>query len=41
LLILFGLVSSLTGATERATWRVLQWPKRRRLQRFVALTARG
>jgi hypothetical protein len=38
---LFGLVSSLKSATEWAAWRVLQWRKRRRLQRFAALTARG
>jgi hypothetical protein len=41
LLTLLGLVSSLKSATERATWRVLQWRKRRRLNRFAALTVRG
>jgi len=41
LLTVFGFVSALKSATERATWRVLQWRKQRRLQRFAALTARG
>jgi hypothetical protein len=45
LLTLFGLVASLKSATERATWRVLQYRKARRrkreLSRYAALTARG
>ncbi len=41
LLTLLGFVSALKSATERATWRVLQWRKRRRLRRFAALTGRG
>jgi len=41
LLTLFGFVSTLKSATERTTWRVLQWRKRRRLNRFAALTACG
>lgn len=45
LLTLFGLLASLKSATERATWRVLQWRKARRrkreLSRYAALTARG
>jgi len=41
LLTLFAFVSSLKSATERVTWRVLQWRKQRRLSQFAALTARG
>jgi hypothetical protein len=45
LVTLFGLVASLKSATERATWRVLQYRKARRrqreLNRYAALTARG
>jgi hypothetical protein len=44
LVTLFGLVASLKSATERATWRVLQYRKARRrkqeLKRYAALTAR-
>jgi hypothetical protein len=40
LLTLFGFVASLKSATERMTWRVLQYRKRRRLRRFEALTVR-
>jgi len=45
LITLFGLVASLKSATERATWRVLQYRKARRrkreLGRYAALTVRG
>ena len=41
LLTLFGLVSSLKSATERTTQRVLDYRKRRRLQRYAAMSARG
>ena len=41
LLTLFAFVSSLKSATERATLRVLNYRKRRRLARFAALTAGG
>ena len=41
LITLLGLVSSLKSATERMTWRALQWRKQRRRQKFAALTARG
>ena len=41
LLTAFALVSSLKSATERATLRVLRYRKRRRAQRYAALTARG
>ncbi|MFN3658096.1 MAG: hypothetical protein ACK4UO_12640 [Pseudolabrys sp.] len=38
---LFAFVASLKSATERMTWRVLQYRKHRKLRRFAALTARG
>ena len=46
LLTLFALVSSLKSATERATQRVLNYRKRRRLERLcgarrASMTARG
>ncbi len=45
LVTLFGLIASLKSATERATWRVLQYRKARRrkreLSRYAALTVRG
>jgi len=45
LITLLGLVASLKSATERATWRVLQYRKarcrRREMQRYAALAARG
>jgi hypothetical protein len=37
----FCFVSSLKSATERTTYRVLRYRKRRRLERYAALTARG
>src|SRR5665213_123903 len=40
LLTLFAFVSPLKSATERATLRVLHYRKRRRLERYAALTAR-
>jgi hypothetical protein len=45
LLTLIAFVSALKSATERATWRVLQFRKERRcrreLERYTAMTARG
>jgi hypothetical protein len=41
LLTAFAFVSSLKSATERATQRYLDFRRRRRAQRFAALTARG
>jgi hypothetical protein len=45
LITLIAFLSSLKSATERVTWRVLQFRKKRRrrrqLERYVALTARG
>jgi hypothetical protein len=38
---LFMFVSSLKSFTERATQRVINFRKRRRLERFAALTVRG
>jgi hypothetical protein len=41
LLTLFAFVSSLKSATERATVRVLRYRRRRKLERYSRLTARG
>ena len=41
LLTAFAFVSSLESATERATQRFINYRKRRRLERYAALTARG
>ncbi|MEP7029639.1 MAG: hypothetical protein ABI830_01760 [Pseudolabrys sp.] len=40
LLTLFAFVSSLKSATERTTQRVLNYRKRRRMERYAAMTAR-
>jgi hypothetical protein len=41
LLVVFGFVSSLKGATERITHRMIQRSKERRAGRFAAMTVRG
>jgi hypothetical protein len=37
----FAFVSSLKSATERTALRVIRYRKRRRLERYAAMTARG
>jgi hypothetical protein len=41
LLTVFFFVSSLKSATERATQRFIDYRKRRRAQRYAAMTVRG